>query len=101
MLIEGFLLFFMFYPIILFSHVAVRKKVKVAKYYHFLFFGVDVKKATISSYCLFFSLLFICGYFVTKNTLFFFSMFENKVFFSGPFIAKKASSLELTINNDF
>jgi len=28
-------------------------------------------------------------------------MFENKVFFSGPFTTEKASPLELTINNDF
>jgi len=54
MSIEGFLLFYMFYPIVFFFHVVVRKNVKVAYYCHFFFVGVDVKKVTITSYCLFF-----------------------------------------------
>jgi hypothetical protein len=66
----------------------------------FLFVGVTTKKETVTSCCLLsiFSYLFV----VAIAFLFhFFYLKRKKVLFYGPFATKKASSLELTINNDF
>ncbi len=66
----------------------------------FFSIGVIVKKATAAShYLFFFSFIYLWVFCYEKG--FFFSLFEKKVFFSCPLAAKKASSLKLTINNDF